>query len=125
MTKVLTNEIRLRLIANGREQEKAKGTKGEKDFYPVVKLFMPNTSATWLLTEIDPKHRDIAFGLCDLGLGFPELGSVSIRELLSAQVFGLGIERDRFFKADKPISEYARLARQHGRIVTGSQGLSR
>ena len=33
---------------------------------PVVKLFTPDAGATWLLTEIDPENRDIAFGLCDL-----------------------------------------------------------
>jgi hypothetical protein len=31
-----------------------------------------------VLTELDPGAADIAFGLCDLGLGFPELGSVSL-----------------------------------------------
>jgi hypothetical protein len=28
-----------------------------------------------------PEDPDIAFGLCDLGLGFPELGTVRISEL--------------------------------------------
>lgn len=33
---------------------------------PVVKLFTPDASATWLLSGIDPYNQDIAFGLCDL-----------------------------------------------------------
>ena len=33
--KLLTKEIRAKLIANGREQAKVKGTKAEKDFSPV------------------------------------------------------------------------------------------
>ena len=71
------------------------------------------------------EDTDIAFGLCDLGMGFPELGSVSISELESVQVHGLSIERDLSFKADKPISEYSRLARQNGHIVESSEGRSR
>ena len=39
--------------------------------------FTPDAGATWLLTEIDPDDHDHAFGLCDLGQGFPELGYVS------------------------------------------------
>jgi hypothetical protein len=31
-----------------------------------------------LLTEIDPDDEDLAFGLCDLGLGSPELGWVRL-----------------------------------------------
>jgi hypothetical protein len=51
------------------------------DFKLVVKLFNPCGAATWLLTELDPDDPDIGFGLCDLGLGSPELGSVRISEL--------------------------------------------
>ncbi len=57
----------------------------EHDPLPVVKFFMPDGGATWLLSEIDPEYPDIAFGLCDLGMGFPELGSVSLSELLSVR----------------------------------------
>jgi len=52
---------------------------------PVVKLFTPDGGCTWLLTEIDPEDPDIAFGLCDLGFGCPELGSVSLSELESVR----------------------------------------
>jgi hypothetical protein len=31
---------------------------------------------------------------------------------------GLPVERDEHFDADKPLSAYAREAREHGRIVT-------
>jgi hypothetical protein len=36
---------------------------------------------TWLLSEVDPHDQDIAFGRYDLGMGFPELGSVRLSEL--------------------------------------------
>jgi hypothetical protein len=85
------------------------------DFKPVVKLFTPDAQCTWLLTELG--NDDIAFGLCDLGLGSPELGYVSTREIRELRgPLGLPIERDLHFDADKTISAYADEARAHGRI---------
>ena len=87
------------------------------DFKPVVKLFTPDAQCTWLLTELG--LDDIAFGLCDLGMGTPELGYVSMAELRALRgPLGLPIERDIHFVADKPISAYADEARLRGRIVT-------
>jgi len=84
----------------------------------VVKLFTPDAGATWLLTEIDPDDADHAFGLCDLGQGFPELGYVSLAELRAVRGrLGLPVERDLHFKADKVISAYAHEARLAGRIM--------
>ena len=117
--KLLTNEQHARLLANGRAtQEAQKAGRREPDHWPVVKLFTPDAGATWLLTELDPDEPEIAFGLCDLGLGFPELGSVSLLEL--AQVrgkLGLPVERDEWFEADKPLSAYTEEASSAGRIV--------
>jgi hypothetical protein len=43
----------------------------------------------------------LAFGLCDLGMGCPELGYVSVMELQSVRgKLGLPVERDRHFEAD-------------------------
>jgi hypothetical protein len=122
---LLTDDIRKRLLRNGEVRkyfaeshagEDGEGTP-EPDFYPVVKLFTPDGGATWLLTELDPDDPDIAFGLCDLGLGFPELGSVSISELESMRgKLGLPIERDLHFTAQKTLSAYADEARRLARI---------
>ena len=60
--------IRAQLLANGRQT--AEGL--DHDPMPVVKLFSPYMGGTWLLTELDPEEPDIAFGLCDLGVGFPD-----------------------------------------------------
>ncbi len=46
----------------------------DRDHFPVVKLFTPDAAATWLISEADPDDPDRLFGLCDLGLGYPELG---------------------------------------------------
>lgn len=117
--KLLTKAQREQLIQNGRRQAAVMGTKDEIDFKPVVKLFNPVGAATWLLTEIDPENPDIAFGLCDLGMQSPEIGSVSLSELAAYRgPFGLGIERDLHFEADKTLSAYAAEARRAGRIVT-------
>ncbi len=116
--KLLTKELRGKLLANGREQAKVNATKPERDFWPVVKLFYPAGAATFLLSELDPDEPDLAFGLIDLGHGFPELGSVRISELASFKgQFGLGIERDLYFEAKAPLSRYAEAARQAGCIV--------
>ncbi len=122
---LLTKTNKEQLLENGNKQLQLRGSDKCHDFMPVVKLFMPLSAATWLLTEIDPEDNDIAFGLCDLGMGFPELGTVSLSELESVKIHGVSVERDLHFKADKPISEYSRLARQHGHIVEHSEGRSR
>ena len=107
----------LKLLANGRAALKGRQQGRDIDPNPVVKL-TPDAGCTWLLTEIDPDDTDCAFGLCDLGLGFPELGYVSLGELQSVRgKLGLPIERDRSFDADKTLSAYAEEARSAGRIV--------
>lgn len=55
-------------------------TEGRAEDHPLVLMLTSFTgSGAWLLSEIDPYYEDIAFGLCDPGLGTPELGTVSIR----------------------------------------------
>jgi hypothetical protein len=88
------------------------------DNLPVLKLFTPDGAATWLVSEVDPDDPDRLFGLCDLGVGFPELGYVSLAELSALKgPLGLPVERDLCFVADKPISAYADEAHAKGRIV--------
>lgn len=117
--KLLTKSIRDTLLSNGRSQQSVIVDGSETfDFKPVVKLFTPDAACTWLLTELDPDDPDIAFGLCDLGFGCPELGSVRISEIESVRGrLGLPVERDLHFKADKPLSAYAEEARARGHIA--------
>jgi hypothetical protein len=75
--------------------------------------------------QVQLGNDDIAFGLCDLGMGTPELDFVCMRELRDLRdlrelrgPLGLPVERDLHFDADKPLSTYAEEARVHGRIVT-------
>ncbi|TPM33539.1 DUF2958 domain-containing protein [Mesorhizobium sp. B2-2-2] len=102
------------LLANGGETAKGR----EVDFHPIVKIFDPAGSATWLLTEVDPSDPSRAFGLCDLGMGCPELGYVDLVELATVRNrFGLRLEIDRYFRPTKRLSAYAADARRKGRIV--------
>lgn len=116
--KLLTKTIRDRLLANGEAQDPVRGTEDEIDFKPLVKLFNPCGAGTWLLTELDTDYPDIAFGLCDLGMGCPEIGSVDLTELESIRLpFGLGIERDIHWTPKTTLMGYAREAWKVGRIV--------
>jgi hypothetical protein len=110
---LFTQIIRQKLLANG-----ARSAAGEDiDPIPVVKLFTPDANATWLLTEIDPDNPDIAFGLCDLGLGCPELGSVSLREIERLRgPLGLPVERDQHYDETRRLSEVAKMAKRAGSV---------
>lgn len=107
------------LLQQGRATERALAEGlDQPDHKPVVKLFTPDAGCTWLLSELDPDEPDIAFGLCDLGMQCPELGSVRVSELEAIRGrIGLPVERDRHFRADKTLIEYARIAWDAGRII--------
>ena len=92
------------------------------DPQPVVHLYLPGSSHQWLLTEIHTED-DVAFGLCDLGAGFPELGYVDLREVLAA-AWSVDIEPrcNLAFRPVAPLSEYAEQARRAQRIVLSWQG---
>lgn len=99
---LLTDELRERLLANGRERN--------ADHAPVVKFFNPLGEGTWLATELGA-DGDAMFGLADLG--YPELGSFSLLEMTSVRLpFGMGIERDILFATDLPISVWAEAAQR-------------
>jgi len=109
--KLFTKAQHARLLSNG-------STRREHGTRPVVKLFTPDAQCTWLLSEIDPGDPDQAFGLCDLGMGSPELGYVSLAELRSVRgKLRLPIERDRHFRPVKTLADYAREAWDAGRIT--------
>lgn len=111
---LITHEDRETLLKNGRDA--ARG--GTLDPRPVVKIFIPDGNATWLLTELSPSDPDIAFGLADLGQGTPELGGIVLSEIAQMRgAAGLPPERDRFFRGIAPLSVYAKAAFAAGSIV--------
>lgn len=105
------------LLANGRMALACQEKNQDFDPLPVVKVFTPDAGATWLLSEIDPEAPEIAFGLADLGMGFPELGRVGLLGLSEVRgMMNLPIEQDLHFRATQPLSAYAREARLAERI---------
>ena len=106
--KLFTQEILNKLLRNGVESETARNKDGATPYHwPVVRLFTPDANATWLLSEITPDDHNIAFGLCDLGMGEPELGYVDLEDLARLRgCLGLPVERDRLFKADRSLMAY-------------------
>jgi len=110
---LLTESARAQLLAHG-----AARVRGEHDDpFPVVKLYTPDFHAVWLLAALDPADGDTAYGLCDAGLGSPELGTVSIRYLESMRgPNGYPVARDHSFVAARRLSEYLERARTDGSI---------
>ena len=121
--KLITKEIRAKLLANfdkrialegviydeGSTQEQVDRAYVElRSFQPAVKLFNPCGSGTWYLTEMIPEDHSTVFGLADLGLGFPEMGYISLRELEEIELpYGMRIERDIHWTTDQTIEQLA------------------
>lgn len=91
--KILTQEILDAFAKQGDTSQKS-----AKDIKIVLKLFNPTGAGTWYLYE---KLDDDVY-MCFANLDDPEMaecGTVSMSELLDFKgMFGLGIERDKFFK---------------------------
>jgi hypothetical protein len=106
---LIPEDLRAQLLANGAAAR-------EGDPVPLLKLFNPVGPGCWLITEM-AADGDILFGLCDLDVGFPELGYVSLAEITAVRLpLGLSIERDLHFAGRVPLSRWATLARQSGSI---------
>lgn len=114
MGKLMTKAIEKKLVANFLKNE---SRPDDMDLVPVVKFF-GGGACTWLMTEFDPEEK-VFFGLCDLGLGCPELGYVSLAELEAIRFapFNLPVERDLYTELKMKLSEYTAIAMQKGRIV--------
>lgn len=115
------------LISNYETNEEIRlyGNGDTVDFQPVVKWFDQFGAATWLISEIDPMEK-YAFGLCDLGMGFPEMGSVAIDDITAIKSLGIHrIVKDEHWSATQPLTQYANAARVAGRINEPSLDMSR
>lgn len=114
MKALITDEQRTQLLANGY----ARAAGEDIDPRPVVRVFTPDAHATWLLAALDPVDRDTAYGLIDLGIGMPNLGTVKLSELMA--IVGprkQPVARDLYFVATRTLSEYTRLAQRNGSII--------
>lgn len=84
------------------------------DFFPVVNIEAPADGGRWLLTEIDPKRPDLAYGLCNPGWidARVTLGWVSLKALERRRdAICLGrLQNDVSWRADMRLSRYAEAA---------------
>lgn len=114
MKPLITADERTRLLANG--QARAAGQVIGP--LPVVRLFTPDAHATWLQVSLDPADGDTCYGLIDLGIGMPSLGTVKLSDL--AAIVGprqQPVMRDRYFQPVLRLSEYLRLVEDDGSIT--------
>lgn len=111
--KLFTDQQYQQLLKNGAPENR------DKNHIPVVHLYLQCTSCEWLISEIDPEEPHIAFGLCDLGKGFPELGYVDLEELQSVKVppFDFTVANNHLFEGKYPMSVYAAAARHKNAIT--------
>jgi hypothetical protein len=109
---LITETQRQQLLVNG-----AARARGESiDPYPVVKLHTLDAPAVWLLAELGA-DGDEAYGLCDVGLGTPELGHVRLSTLEQMRgPRGLAVVADPHFAARQRLSAYAQQAQRDGSI---------
>jgi len=94
-----------KLISN---EERSQQGMNRLDMVPVVRLFTPDAGCTWVLVSGEEIGGDVLlFGWCDLGLGQPEYGHVSLRELQTVRgKMGLPVERDAYFQTHLRLEDY-------------------
>jgi hypothetical protein len=90
--KLLTKALKKRFAQVGRQEE-------SKDPLVIAKFFNPTGAGTWYATEYDPVDRIFFGNVSIIGDWNDEWGSFSLDELEAyTSPFGLGIERDLYFK---------------------------
>jgi hypothetical protein len=115
--KLFTDEQYDKLIENGKNYD--------RDHAPVVRLHILFTGCQWLISELNPEEPNIAFGLCDLGMGFPELGYVDLDEIKAVKSVPFPVMPDVFFESLYPMSVYAEAARLCQYITTERDDLKK
>jgi hypothetical protein len=109
---LLTELQRTQMLANGVARARGEAI----DPFPVVKLHTLDAGAVWLLVSLDEDGNQ-AYGLCDAGTGFPELGAVSLSDLEGIHgPHGMRIVADPHFKARQSLSAYVAEATRDGSI---------
>ena len=115
MVKMIPDNLREIMIHNAQEVQNDLA----KDHAPVVKLHSKYGKAIWLLSELDATNN-IAYGLCDLGQGKPELSYVSITDLESIKHARLKVpmvEIDPAFDGKYAMSVYLAAAKLNKRVT--------
>ena len=100
---LVTDELRQELLNNWNLED--------KDLKPVLKIFSPIGASTWMIVSMNPNDNDTMYGLCDLGMGSPELGYIPLSELQQIRIpFMAGVEmeleRDLYFEPKYSLAVY-------------------
>ena len=101
------------LVAAGVQQREAE-VNGKKVRLPVQTYLVLGGVGRWLLACVDPDDHDVAFGLCQLQGGNPELGYVRLSELAQLRnSSGTEVFEDPMFEkaARLDVFKYADMAR--------------
>jgi len=81
-------------------------------FFTKTQTEQPIANCQAQIVCLDAGEADIDFGLCDLGMGTPDLRFVCMREIREQRgPLGLSVESELHFDADKIFSAYAEDAR--------------
>jgi hypothetical protein len=115
MSKMIPENLEEIMIHNATEVQTELG----RDHEPVVKLHSKYGKGIWLLSEMDAANH-IAYGICDLGQGTPELSYVSITQLESIKHARLKVpmvEVDPTFEGKYPMSVYLEAAKANKRVT--------
>ena len=105
--KLITKDIKRLCASNLKKPEEARR--------PYLKLFNAFGQGTWLISEIN--EDGTMFGLCDLGMGCPELGYVALSEMTEMRMGSVPmIERDQYWAPEKTLMQYYEDARVAGGI---------
>jgi len=113
---LLNDAQRTRMLAN----RDLRASNAALDPFPVVKLYTLDAGAVWLLTDLDA-DGDWAYGLCDAGIGCPELGNVSLTALEAMRgPAGRRVVADPDFAPNRTLSAYLAAALKEGSVNDGA-----
>ena len=109
---LITDEQRAQMLGHGTARARGEAI----DPHPVVKLYTLDAGGVWLLTDLDA-DGDRAYGLCDAGIGAPQLGHVSLEALDAMRgPRGMRVVADPHFRPRQSLSAYASDAMRDGSI---------
>lgn len=118
--KLITKAQRQRMMVNHRNNDTLNDEVISLHCEPVVKIIDNRGKIIALLTDIDPDYTHHGFGLTDCGgleLGFFDIESFEEPVDRKAHSLAPRYRRDRHWRADETLSEYAAIAFEAGRII--------
>ncbi|MCB4859591.1 DUF2958 domain-containing protein [Sphingobium sp. PNB] len=114
----LTDALKEELLTAGKRQAEA-DARAESCALPILTCLRLSGSS-WLLASVCPDDPDMAYGLCHVAGGVPELGYIRLSELAGLRNSnGIGVFEDPMFKnADRlDVRRYADMAAITGQIA--------